>query len=648
MTNNMRRLKNTILYIFGVQLVILIFFSICRLILFLHNYSLCEGLPFSQIIPAFRWGFFFDIVPISIIFSIPIVVLLISLLFKPNKYIPKFVSIYSCILFSICLFASCADIPYFNYFFKHIDASIWGYLEQPSMVISMTMESSSYLLYFGLFVIITVLFCFLLRCLRKKLLTTNSTEKITSSKELIAYICTILFVVSLSFIGMRGGVSRGPIRISDGYYCNNSLLNQLGVNPIYSLIRTSTSKSRNCTINLMDEQTAIETVRKNLNIDTDSMRYVSPIARYIPKSDTILQKNVVVILMESMASHLLDDTTQTPFLNQLIKKSTYFSNAYSAGTHTRNAVFGTLYSLPPLLSMDPFLHDNIAPYDSWPVTMNKLGYSTLYFTTHIANYDNIRANLMANNVETFVSEENYPPEEICWSWGCTDEFLFRNAIPILSETAEKNTFFATLLTTCNHPPFTAIPNSFQSNFEDDLEKKAVEYSDYSIRMFFENAQKEHWFNNTIFVLLGDHGTLRGITTLDYDVALAHHHIPIIIYDPTNEKYTQVESLAGQIDVFPTIMGMLGHGYINNTLGIDLSKEKRSMLMFSSEDDYCCIDSSHYFVCRKNGMESLYHYTDLDQKDYIDIEPQKVKVLKDYACSMIQTTNSIVKAKRGQQ
>lgn len=644
----MKRLKDTILYILDVQLVVLLLFLICRLILFAINYDSCTEETFSQIIPAFRWGFFFDIVPASIIFSIPTIVLLVSLLFKPNKYIPKIVSIYTCITYSICLFASCADIPYFNYFFKHIDASIWSYLEQPSMVVNMAMESSSYLLYFALFVVLSFVLCFLLRLFRKKLLTPNSSDKITSSNGLIAYICTVIVIVSLFFIGMRGGVSRGPIRISDGYYCNNPLLNQLGLNPMYSLIRTSTSKSRNCDINLMDEQTAIENVRKELNIDTDSLLYISPIARYISESDTILKKNVVLILMESMASHFIDDTTQTPFLNQLIKKSTYYSHAYSAGTHTRNAVFGTLYSLPPLLSMDPFLHDNIATYDSWPVTMNKLGYSTLYFTTHIANYDNIRANLMANNVETFISEENYPPEEICWSWGCTDDFLFRNAIPILSETAEKNIFFATLLTTCNHPPFTAIPKSFQSKFEDDIEKKAVEYSDYAIKIFFEKAQKEPWFNNTIFVLLGDHGALRGLTSPDYDVALAHHHIPIIVYDPSNEKYIEVESLAGQIDVFPTIMGMLGYGYINNTLGIDLSKGKRSMLMFSSEDDYCCIDSSSYFVCRKNGIESLYHYDNMDQADYLDVEPQKAKEMKDYACSIIQTTNSVVKTKRGQQ
>ncbi len=641
----MTRLKNTVLYLVSVHLIALTMFFFFRLILFLVNENYYDGETFGQILPAFVYGFRFDTVTSSIFLSIPAVILLISLFFKANKYVIRTVSVYVSIVYSICLLLACSDIPYFDYFFKHIDSSIWSYLQQPTFVIRMALESPVYLFYVVIFIVASIGLCKIFSILRKKFLEADYEGKISSKKDVLLFVCSLLILFPLFLAGMRGSFRIGhhAIRISDGYYCTNPLLNQLGMNATYSLLRTSMDKEENEEIQLIDERTAIEQVRANLHIDTDSLLYISPVARFVPQADTILRKNVVVILMESMASHFVADTTLTPFLNQLIKKSIYFSNAYSAGIHTRNGVFATLFSYPAILENIPFPRNNIAVYDSWPAVMKELGYKTLYFTTHGAEYDNIRAHITANKVETFVSEENYPPEEIRNVWGCSDDFLFRNAIPILSEAAREKNIFATLLTTSNHPPY-ALPEYFKPR-STDIDLQAVEYADYALQIFFEKAKNEPWYNNTIFVLLGDHGEIRGLQTKDYDVSLARHQIPIIIYDPQNEIAQRKEFLAEQCDVFPTVMGMLGYEYINNTMGIDLFRETHTMLCFTSDNAFCCLDSSDYYVCRKNGVESLYHFREHSQQDYFSENLQKSTLMKNYSCSMIQTAQAIIKMKQ---
>ena len=104
-------------------------------------------------------------------------------------------------------------------------------------------------------------------------------------------------------------------------------------------------------------------------------------------------------------------------------------------------------------------------------------------------------------------------------------------------------------------------------------------------------------------------------------------------------------MAGQIDIFPTVMGILGFPYINNTFGIDLMKEKRQMMFFSSDDAYCCIDSCHYYVCRNEGGESLYAYRMQDSENQIADFQEKASHMKTYAQSMIQAAQYVVQKKQ---
>ena len=203
-------------------------------------------------------------------------------------------------------------------------------------------------------------------------------------------------------MGIRGRLGqKSPVRIGTAYFCNDPFLNQLGLNPTYVLIRTTANMSKESRqkIQFIDEETALRRVREEFGITTDSLQYISPIARFVPQADTVQKKNVVVIMMESMASHFVADTALTPFLNTLISKSLYFPNGYSAGIHTMNGVYGTLFSYPALMNQQPFKTGDIVTYESWPTVMKQNGYTTFYFTTHDEQFDNIGGYMSANNME---------------------------------------------------------------------------------------------------------------------------------------------------------------------------------------------------------------------------------------------------------
>lgn len=630
-----------IFYLVLVHCIALMLLMIFRTVLFCLNTDLVATETSRLITQAFLMGLRFDDVMSCYVMILPVFVVGITSCLPFNKtHLNQGIYIFLCVFYSLVFLASIGDIPYFQQFFKHINSSIWNWFDEPSFVITMITMESSYVMYLIAFIVFDILFCWGIKKLQKRIVLNENTAKELDWKCFgISTVCTVL-LVGLCIIGMRGRLGqKSPIRIGTAYFCSNPFLNQLGLNPMYVLLRTSLeiNKEKRNKIKIMDEQEAVQNARAYFNLSATDTTYLSPIARQIVPHDKLQQKkNVVVVMMESMASHFVADTNLTPFLNSLIKKSMYFPNTYSAGIHTMNGVFGTLFSFPAFMNQHPFKTGDIQTFDSWPVIMSENGYNTYYFSTHDEQFDNIGGYLSANYINTITAEKDYPYDEIKSNLGVTDDFMFRFSLPILERAAQNESpFFASYLTATNHAPY-VIPDYFHPKSESER-YQVIEFSDYSLQKFFEAASKEPWFKNTLFVLLGDHGASNN----DYDVPLSYHQIPLIIYDPNNETPQVYNTIAGQIDAFPTVMGLLHLPYVNNTFGVDLLNQGRNMIFFSSDDSYCCVDSTFYYVHRNEGKESLYLYNNHDTESVLEQYPEKAAEMGKYARSMIQTSQYMI-------
>tara|TARA_B110000908_G_scaffold166123_1_gene216702 strand:- start:832 stop:2691 length:1860 start_codon:yes stop_codon:yes gene_type:complete len=583
------------------------------------------------IIKSFIMGVRFDIVISGYILILPTLIFLtLELIGFKSKSIKQFFFYWIYILFTIAFTVSTADIPYFNQFYDRFSVGAFEWMESYKIVISMIFQEPKYFLFIIPFILLEIVFYILLKKIFEQ---ENETQKINFFLNTFVS----LIFLAIVFLGIRGRIEeKSPIRIGTAYFSNNSFLNKLGLNPSFTLIRSylDSKDEDNRVVKFMDDKLAIEMVQKNLGIT--KTQYNSPIAREV-QPDTLLsaQPNVVLIIMESMSAAKMKryGSTEelTPFLDSLSHNSIYFENIYTAGKHTFNGIFSTLFSFPALYRQHSMKTNN--QYDGISTSLLKNGYSTTYFTTHDSQFDNIEGFLRSNNFQNVISQSDYPVSEVKTTLGVPDDFMFRFSIPKINELSEReNPFFVTFMTTSDHSPF-YVPEYFQPKAK-AIESQIVQYADWSLQQFIQLASKEAWFNNTIFVFIADHGAA---IDAKYDISLNYFHTPLIIYAPELFKANEVhQKIGSQIDVYPTVMGLIKQKYVNNTLGIDLLNEERKFTIINDDDKVGILDTDYLCIMKNNGAKlELYKYKEQDKSNYFDQEQEKALEMADYAKSNMQ-------------
>ena len=626
-------INRSIRIILKIYLLALSVFSVFRIMLFLSEFDRIDEkeVAILTIFKSFIMGVRFDIVISGYILILPTLIFLtLELIGFKSKSIKQFFFYWIYILFTIAFTVSTADIPYFNQFYDRFSVGAFEWMESYKIVISMIFQEPKYFLFIIPFILLEIVFYILLKKIFEQ---ENETQKINFFLNTFVS----LIFLAIVFLGIRGRIEeKSPIRIGTAYFTNNSFLNKLGLNPSFTLIRSylDSKDKDNRVVKFMDDKLAIEMVQKNLGIT--KTQYNSPIAREV-QPDTLLsaQPNVVLIIMESMSAAKMKrhGSTEelTPFLDSLSHNSIYFENIYTAGKHTFNGIFSTLFSFPALYRQHSMKTNN--QYDGISTSLLKNGYSTTYFTTHDSQFDNIEGFLRSNNFQNVISQSDYPASEVKTTLGVPDDFMFRFSIPKINELSEReNPFFVTFMTTSDHSPF-YVPEYFQPKAK-AIESQIVQYADWSLQQFIQLASKEAWFNNTIFVFVADHGAA---IDAKYDISLNYFHTPLIIYAPEIFKGNQVhQKIGSQIDVYPTVMGLIKQKYVNNTLGIDLLNEERKFTIINDDDKVGILDTDYLCIMKNNGAKlELYKYKEQDKSNYFDQEQEKALEMADYAKSNMQ-------------
>ena len=253
---------------------------------------------------------------------------------------------------------------------------------------------------------------------------------------------------------------------------------------------------------------------------------------------------------------------------------------------------GTLCGMPALFQQHSMKGASIPRFHSIYRSLKEKHYTTTYFTTTDGQFDNTEGFLHANDCEHVFTQNDYPPEEIKTVLGVPDDYMFRWSIPVFDTWhKKKKPFVAAMMTISDHGPY-YVPEYFQPKSSETW-KMSVEYADYSLRVFMEKASKQPWFDNTLFVFVADHGAAMDGT---YEMSLDYNHTPLLFYAPKIiTKPKVIASFAGQIDIFPTIMGLLKQPFINNTLGVDLFQHKRPYIYFNGDNKYGVIDENWFLI-----------------------------------------------------
>lgn len=636
----LKKLLPHIIFILKIYAISIIVFSLFRLILFFNQWERIDNnVPASDVFTAFIIGLRFDIVISSYILMLPFLLFSVMyLLQKEFKILKKIIFFFVYILFCLSFLVCAADIPYFNQFFARANMGLFLWMDSPMFVFKMITQEVRYWIVAIPFIISIIGYYIILKKIFRKPVIAPL------KRPLIAGFVVTLIGIGLIFLGIRGRIEeKSPIRVGTAYFCNNSFLNQLGLNPNFTLLRSylDSREQRNKPIALMEDTAAVKIVQQQLHIQFPNEKF--PLFRKIDVAEPSTQKsNVILVIMESMSAAKMkrhgNTENLTPFLDSLSYEGLYFENAYSAGIHTYNGVFSTLFSYPALFRQHPMKESAMLKYHGIASTLKEHGYATLYFTTHDGQFDNIEGFLRENDFEHIISKNHYPDDKIKTTLGVPDDAMFEYSIPILNQLHEQNKpFLSVFMTASDHGPY-YVPDYFKSELTDQ-KKKATAFADYSLRRLITLAAQQKWFANTLFVFIADHGApIHAV----YSISLDYYHTPLLFFAPQliSEKKS-FSQIASQIDVAPTIMGLLNLPYTNNTMGIDLFNMQRPYAIINADDKYGVLSPELFLIVNEKQPEELYYYKKSDTKNLASEMPDSVSKMKQYAEAHLQVFQYII-------
>ena len=285
------------------------------------------------------------------------------------------------------------------------------------------------------------------------------------------------------------------------------------------------------------------------------------------------RKNVVLITIESYSAEFLktygNNQNITPFLDSIAAKSLLFSNLYAVGNRTVRGLESVTLCLPPTAGESVVKRkDNKNKFSTGNVFAKK-DYNVKYIYGGDAYFDNME-DFFSGNGYGIVDKKTFKPNEITFSnvWGVCDEDLYKKAIKTMNlEFKENKPFFNHIMSVSNHRPFTFPNGKIDIKSESKSRDGGVKYTDYAMKKFFEMAKNQPWYNNTIFVILADHcASSSGKTELPID----KYRIPAMIFDPTKQPEI-CNKMMSQIDIMPTLFGLLNFNYQSKFFGQDVLK-----------------------------------------------------------------------------
>ncbi len=292
----------------------------------------------------------------------------------------------------------------------------------------------------------------------------------------------------------------------------------------------------------------------------------------LKSSQPELHKNIVLITIESMSGdylgHFGNKENLTPNLDKMAKNSICFNNFYAVGNRTVRGLEAVTLCVPPSPGESIIKRENNGGLFSTGEILRKKGYNVQFMYGGDSYFDNMKTFFEGNDYKV-VDQKSFNSNEITFKnvWGVCDEDMFNKAIKVFNKDVSKGTpFFGHIMTVSNHRPFTYpdghidIPSSKKSR------EGGIKYTDYAIGKFIEMASHEPWFSNTVFIITADHCASSAGST---DIPLENYHIPALIYAPGFIKPQQNNTLMSQIDLMPTLFGLLHFNYTSHFYGQDV-------------------------------------------------------------------------------
>lgn len=482
--------KIKIHYLLRLVIFWVIYFAVFRILFIMYHHIKIPDGGHSETVLSLFYGLRLDLSAACAAIVLSFFLWSFQQFFK-SRFIHRVNLIINLVLISIVTVLSIANIKMYGEWGTQISARALSYLLYPKEVLTFISFWSVliFLVFCGLFVY------FGIKTYRSYI--TNFSYPIENKKIKVAQIFCIPFLL---VIGLRGGLQLAPVNESAAYYSGLQINNHIATNNMWFLAHSilDANDTKNPYI-FMEDKNAKKTTSDLFSATTKK-------TKSILKND---RPNVVFIILESWTADIIrslgGEENVTPHFDELRKDGLLFTQMYGSGYRTEQGLVSIFSGFPAQPNNSIITTPSKAEQlPSINTDLKKLGYQSSFYYGGEVEFANMKSYLMDSDFGKIIDKNNFEKEQLNSKWGAHDEFVFNKQLEELKK--EKEPFLSVVLTLSTHEPFEVpMQTPFAGGEEPERFKKAAYYTDYCLFNYFNEAKKQPWYANTIFILVADHG-----------------------------------------------------------------------------------------------------------------------------------------------
>ena len=585
-------------------ILLMFLYSVCRVAFYLINTGYFPNTGLNGMLKLMGGGLIFDT---SAVFYTNILYFLLFLLPFGYRYNLVFQKVMKYVFVGVNGFAlmlNCCDFIYFQFGFRRTTASIFSEFQHESNLGALLPKAIVGYWYVVL-IWVLIMAALVLAYGRFHVTRQDYTKRWRSrlapllSGWVVFIICTLMMLG-----GIRGTLNASQRKINinhAGNYISEPLEANIVLNTTFAIVTTISKQTFE---------------KQDFFVDPEQLDRIYNPVHEPSVTGPMKKQNVVIFILESFGAeytksfggHLDNGTYQgyTPFLDSLISNGLMFTQSFSNG---RKSVDAT----PSVLTSIPFMEE---PFILTPYVTNKLkgiaallgeeGYHTAFFHGAPNGSLGFDSFTKSSGFAEYYGMNEYPNKnDFDGSWGVWDEEFFQFFANTMNGFREP--FCTALFSVSSHHPF-VVPERYKGKFKKGPNPilQCINYTDYSLRRFFQTASKMPWFNNTLFVFTGDHTSQSHY--LEYKTNLGAFRVPVIFYRPDGSLKGVKDGIAQQIDIMPSVLGYLDYGKPFLAFGRNLFDEKSEPFAVSyTSGTYQLVMGDYLYLYNGLTETGIYNY-----------------------------------------
>ena len=583
-----------------------LFYFISRVLFYIYNMDLLEVNSIMDFLPLCFYGLIFDTSAILYVNILFIALSILPVFKNTNQGFQKFLFY---LYFGTNLLAystNFIDFIYYKFTFARTTIAFVSVLENETNKATLFWD---FLLTYWHVWILFLLFSALWIYLYKKV---TVKDFVPTKKRYYFGFSTVgfLFIGLFTVLGIRGGQyekKTQPINLMDANtHVKNIAHVDVVLNTPFALIRTLFSNHFS------------KPNFKDVNPQV-ILKEVVPIKQY--HNNPVTKPNVVIMILESFSREYMGTfnknakipnyKSHVSFLDSLSQHSMIYTNAYANGRQSVHAMSSILAGIPSFkdaFTSSPYPKQKI---ESLVSVLEAQGYNTSFFHGAVNGSMGFLGFGKILGIDNYYGRTEFNDDsQFDGYWGIWDEPFLQYMKRTLDK--KKTPFFATAFTLSSHEPF-LLPEKYKNKFREGEMPihKCVEYTDFALKRFFDEAKKEPWFSNTIFVFVADHCNKPYYD--EYKKTVNRFAIPIMIYKPNSKLVGVDNDLAQQIDIYPTILDLIGYPKPFRSWGKSLfDKTSVEPFVINSTGSVYQFSKGNY-ICTFDGKKVLGFYDKEDKE-----------------------------------